>query len=467
MKGMRKRLAVLLVLLLGAVSSVGCNSTVKDNASYNQENIVSENEKNTPDGSDNKNSSAAASKLVDTQSLHSDSELDSEKDKIPVSSNVKTISTNLTELTLVVGKSEKLKASIEPSNAEDKSVKWTSSDANIATVDSEGVITAQSEGSCVISVKSASNPSVKADVHITVKKKDSGVSSAASEVKEPEQNTTSQEEPKHQVKSISLNFYETILTVGESTMPSVTMRPENAYDKSEIWTTSDQNVATVDRYGNITAHSQGSCVITVVSASNESVSAEIFVTVIEPSVEDPTEPPESEQPTEVTYINGILVVNKTYSLPSDYNPGGLTQECSSQFELLRQGAAADGINIYLSSGFRSYDCQKQLYNGYVSYYGQETADTFSARPGHSEHQTGLAIDCNIVNDSFIGTPEAIWLAEHCYEYGFIIRYPQGKESITGYKYEPWHIRYVGVDNAEDIYNSGLTLEEYLGVTSCY
>lgn len=464
MKGMHKRLAVLLVLLIGVASGAGCNTTAKDDTSHNQGSLAFESVKNTPDESESKNSAADNSKLDNTPSLHSDSELDSEKEKEPVSSKVKAISTNFTELTLAVGKSEKINADIEPGDAENKSIKWTSSDVNIATVDEKGLVTAHSEGSCVISAESVSNPSVRADVPITVKKKDSGGASAASEVKKPERNTAQQDEPKHQVKSISLSFYETILMVGESTMPTVTVKPDNAYDKSEIWTTSDQSVATVDGYGNITAHSGGSCVIKVVSASNESVNAEIFVTVIEPSVE---EPPESEHPTEGTYINGILVVNKTYSLPSDYNPGGLIQECSSQFELLRQGAAEDGINIYLSSGFRSYDCQKQLYSGYVSYYGQEKADTFSARPGHSEHQTGMAIDCNIVNDSFIDTPEAIWLAEHCYEYGFIIRYPQGKESITGYKYEPWHIRYVGIDNAEDIYNSGLTLEEYLGVTSCY
>ena len=154
------------------------------------------------------------------------------------------------------------------------------------------------------------------------------------------------------------------------------------------------------------------------------------------------------------------------SMSRSYNPGGLTKECEEAFYRLRQGAAADNVNIYLSSGFRSYDYQSSLYSGYVSYYGTAVADTFSARPGHSEHQTGLAIDCNIVNDSFIGTPEAIWLAEHCHEYGFIIRYPQGKQGVTGYKYEPWHIRYVG-DMAEQIYESGLTLEEYYDLPSQY
>ncbi len=92
---------------------------------------------------------------------------------------------------------------------------------------------------------------------------------------------------------------------------------------------------------------------------------------------------------------------------------------------------------------------------------------FSARAGHSEHQTGLTIDCNDASDSFVGTPEAEWLAEHASEYGFIIRYPKGKEDITGYKYEPWHIRYVGKDLAQELDSSGLTLEEYFGIISEY
>ncbi len=167
-----------------------------------------------------------------------------------------------------------------------------------------------------------------------------------------------------------------------------------------------------------------------------------------------------------TYIDGILVVNKTYPLPKDYNPG-MDPECEAQFALLRQGAAEDGINIYFSSGFRSYTSQSYIYQNNVNRCGKELAETFSARPGHSEHQSGLAIDVNIVSDRFIGTPEAIWLAEHAHEYGFIIRYPEDKTQITGYKYEPWHIRYLGLETAQAVYESGMCLEEYLGITSVY
>lgn len=171
-------------------------------------------------------------------------------------------------------------------------------------------------------------------------------------------------------------------------------------------------------------------------------------------------------PSEVTYINGILVVNKTYGLPSDYNPGE-NSEARAAFDRMADAAAADGIHIFVASGFRSYDHQMRTYSRYVYYDGQEAADTYSARPGYSEHQTGLAFDMNSVDDSFAGTPEALWVAEHCHEYGFIIRYPEGKEDITGYQYEPWHVRYLGVDTAAAVYESGLTLEEYLGIDSKY
>ena len=168
----------------------------------------------------------------------------------------------------------------------------------------------------------------------------------------------------------------------------------------------------------------------------------------------------------LTYIQGVLIANKSYSLPADFNPG-LDPTCQNQFYKLQSDAAAQGLNIWLSSGFRSYDYQNQIYNNYVARDGQTAADTYSARPGHSEHQSGLAIDVNQIDDSFIGTPEAIWLENHCHEYGFILRYPQGKQDITGYKYESWHIRYVGTDMSYPIHDSGLTLEEYFGIDSYY
>ncbi len=180
-----------------------------------------------------------------------------------------------------------------------------------------------------------------------------------------------------------------------------------------------------------------------------------------------TAPPlETVSDSGLTYIDGVLIVNKTYSLPKDYNPG-VNATAESAFNKMQSAAAAEGLNIYISSGFRSYEYQSGLYERYASRDGYAAADRYSARPGHSEHQTGLAFDLNTIDDSFADTREGKWVAENCHKYGFIIRYPKGKENITGYMYEPWHIRYLGVDMATKVYESGKTLEEYFGITSEY
>lgn len=164
----------------------------------------------------------------------------------------------------------------------------------------------------------------------------------------------------------------------------------------------------------------------------------------------------------------FIIVNKTYTLPSSYGPGGLTSDCSAAFNKLAADAKADGISLNNRSGYRSYSYQNTLYNNYVSRDGKSAADRYSARPGHSEHQTGLAIDCNSLSQDFAYTPEGKWLAANCWKYGFILRFREGKESKTGYMYEPWHIRYIGSSElAEKLTNSGLCVEEYYGITSSY
>ncbi len=173
-----------------------------------------------------------------------------------------------------------------------------------------------------------------------------------------------------------------------------------------------------------------------------------------------------EQP---TYINGILLVNKQYGIGADYPAYGLTSETQSAFNQMQADAALAGFDIYIQSGFRSYDYQVGLYNNYIVTNGQAWTDKYSAKPGHSEHQTGLSLDYSVSGSSCIlsecleNEPGGQWVLNNAHNYGFIIRYPKGKEAITGYNYEPWHLRYVGVGPASDIYNSGLTLEEYLGV----
>lgn len=169
----------------------------------------------------------------------------------------------------------------------------------------------------------------------------------------------------------------------------------------------------------------------------------------------------------VTYIDGVLVANKTYGLPRSYNPGGLTPECQKAFSEMQADAKKEGYSLWNGSGFRSYGTQESIYNRYVARDGQAEADRYSARPGHSEHQTGLAIDLNDISSSFADTAAGKWVDANCWKYGFIIRYKKETEAQTGYMYEPWHIRYVGKDMAEKIYKSGKCLEDYFGITSEY
>ena len=174
--------------------------------------------------------------------------------------------------------------------------------------------------------------------------------------------------------------------------------------------------------------------------------------------------------------NSILV-NKFYYLDQNYVPENLEEIDSKysvpgkqlvnvariSFEFLAKKAYEEGYHIRAVSTYRSYSYQTNLYNNYVSQDGVEEADKYSARAGFSEHQTGLAVDVdNRETDfnNFESTKEFNWMLENAHKYGFILRYPKGKEFITGYIYEPWHFRYVGVEVATYIYQNDLTYEEY-------
>lgn len=162
---------------------------------------------------------------------------------------------------------------------------------------------------------------------------------------------------------------------------------------------------------------------------------------------------------------------KTYA-PSDLTAvgGGQQMRAEAASALAKMIAAAKAESLYISplSGYRSYYTQVSVYNNEVAGNGQAVADSQSARPGHSEHQTGLAIDvggggCGI-EDCFGNTPAGKWVAANSYKYGFIIRYVPGKEAVTGYRAEPWHIRYIGIDLATEMQKQGvLTLEEFFGL----
>ena len=170
-------------------------------------------------------------------------------------------------------------------------------------------------------------------------------------------------------------------------------------------------------------------------------------------------PPEPITDNGITTVGGILLVNKIYSLPESYGCG-LDSSAYAALEKMREES---GYEFYLLSGYRSYQKQQELFEYWVGQDGYETALTESALPGRSEHQSGLAMDVGKLEYEYAHSDEGIWLAENCHKYGFIIRYPQGKTDITGYIYEPWHIRYLGESTAKLVYDSGLTLEEFLKV----
>ena len=172
-----------------------------------------------------------------------------------------------------------------------------------------------------------------------------------------------------------------------------------------------------------------------------------------------------------------LLVNKYYYLKEDYVPNDLQAisrkyalsnmrmvgTAKESFENLSAAAQAENLNIIAMSTYRSYTYQVNLYNRYKKQDGEAKADTYSGRPGHSEHQTGLAVDVyNKENNytNFGKTKEFEWMQQHAHEYGFILRFPKDKEKETGYEYESWHYRYVGVEVATYIHDNNITLEEY-------
>lgn len=179
--------------------------------------------------------------------------------------------------------------------------------------------------------------------------------------------------------------------------------------------------------------------------------------------------------------NDIMLANKQNSLSADYVPNDLVTpdvafsgeeeqlrpKAATALESMFKAAEKDGVQLYAASGYRSYEYQKNLFQFWVSQYGEEQANRVSAKPGESEHQTGLTMDVTSedvdfkLKQSFGDTKAGQWIEKYAAEYGFIIRYQENKEPVTGYDYEPWHLRYVGKDHAKTITNFNITLETYL------
>ena len=172
------------------------------------------------------------------------------------------------------------------------------------------------------------------------------------------------------------------------------------------------------------------------------------------------------------------IVNKYYQLEEDFEPNNLTpidskyarndsqllqKEATEAFNQMCSDAKLENISLYSGSAYRSYEYQNTIYNDYIKKDGLTAAETYSARPGYSEHQLGLAVDIMNGNWSYVSKDniEYSWLIANSYKYGFILRYPENKEYITGYMFEPWHYRYLGKELATKVYNSGLTYDEYV------
>lgn len=165
-------------------------------------------------------------------------------------------------------------------------------------------------------------------------------------------------------------------------------------------------------------------------------------------------------------VNGIIIANKGYGMSPSFAPG-INPQANAALTQMKNAAARAGYTLNPFSSFRTYAYQAGLYSRYAANDGTAAADKYSARAGYSEHETGLAFDIGVggmITSTNIGNhPGGIWMAQNAHNYGFILRYPAGKESITGYQYEPWHFRFVGVYTATKVYQSGLTLDEYLNV----
>lgn len=393
---------------------------------------------------------------------------------------IESLDVSLAALSLDGGEEQKIDAKLTPADAKDVKLSWKSADTDVATVDKNGVVKGVNTGETTITLTD-SITGLSKDITVTV-----------NGLELPE--------------SMKFDKDSVTVEVGDVYNSVLKFTPEDITYTGAIYYTSDSSVASVTNEGVITAKSAGNCTIEAYYENDYRLVATMEVTVIdsfpitsqettapetpspetttpdtEPEPEPETDPPASSTPAPapeysgshkmevidgITYFDGVMIANKTYTLPASYNPG-VQPEAMDAFYDMQAAAAADGISLWILSSFRSYEDQDVIYNRYVAQDGRDAADTYSSRPGHSDHQTGYTFDLNSLEQDFQYDPAGQWLDKNCYKYGFIIRYPKGKESSTGYMYEPWHVRYIGVDLATKVTQSGLSLEEYFGITSQY
>ena len=391
---------------------------------------------------------------------------------------IESLDVSLAALSLDGGEEQKIDAKLTPADAKDVKLSWKSADTDVATVDKNGVVKGVNTGETTVTLTD-SVTGLSKDITVTV-----------NGLELPE--------------SMKFDKDSVTVEVGDVYNSVLKFTPEDITYTGAIYYTSDSSVASVTNEGVITAKSAGNCTIEAYYENDYRLVASMEVTVIDPfpitsqettapetpspetttpdtEPEPETDPPASSTPAPapeysgshkmevidgITYFDGVMIANKTYTLPASYNPG-VQPEAMDAFYDMQAAAAADGISLWILSSFRSYEDQDVIYNRYVAQDGRDAADTYSSRPGHSDHQTGYTFDLNSLEQDFQYDPAGQWLDKNCYKYGFIIRYPKGKESSTGYMYEPWHVRYIGVDLATKVTQSGLSLEEYFGITSQY
>lgn len=385
---------------------------------------------------------------------------------------IESLDVSLAALSLDGGEEQKVEAKVAPADAKNVKLSWKSADNEVASVDSNGTIKGVNSGETTVTVTDS----------VTGLSKDIAVTVNGLELPE------------------SMKFEKESVTLEKGEVYNSVLRftPEDITYTGAIYYTSDATIASVTNEGVITAKSAGSCTIEAYYENDYRLVATMEVTVIdsyvitdqttvpetsatEPVPDTETDPPASSKPAPtpeytgshkkevidgITYFDGVMIANKTYTLPRSYNPG-VQPEAMDAFYDMQAAAASEGISLWILSSYRSYDDQEVIYNRYVAQDGRDAADTYSSRPGHSDHQTGYTFDLNSLEQDFQYDPAGQWLEKNCYKYGFIIRYPKGKDSSTGYMYEPWHVRYIGVDLATKVTESGLSLEEYFGITSQY
>ncbi len=312
-----------------------------------------------------------------------------------------------------VGATVQLSCTLSPEKAESqyKNILWSSTDQTIATVDQNGTVTGVSNGICTIVATSENNPDITFKYTITVSGGSNKVTKATTIY-------------------ISTSEFTTTTTTTPPTLPVTTAPPNTVAPQDSVNTT------------------------TVPESESEVVTTTTTTAIAQP-----------------TYINGILLVNSEHPLPADYVPDssqvsgsyGLLSYVQQAFDTMSTDANAEGVILYINKGYVSYLDQEAIFeDAFFKYSDQDYVTHYYDEAGYSDSQTGLSILLNSADNTFDDTAEAQWVANNCYKYGFIVRYPQGKEGSTNHQYRSYQIRYVGVDVATAIHQGSLSLEEYLG-----